>query len=549
MLGYYRPSLRDWRVESRPVLAPPMARRDYVILASIAAVTSVAAFLYYFKHDELLLYGDAVAHINIARRVFDSQRPGFSQLGTVWLPLPHVLMLPLVAWDWAWRTGAGAALISMAAYVFGALGIFRLVRARVGRKTAWLAAFAYLANPNLIYLQTTAMTELLYLALFIWAVVFLSEFLQANQTNDVPAARRALRGCLLTTLGLMLTRYDGWFAAAVFALILMIHVTRRRSQPLAVSFRGVIRSFLLPLALVPILWLAYNRMYFGDALAFARGPYSAKAISARTTASTGFTHPGGGSLHVAGLYFLKAAQANVVEGPWGVLWLLFAGVAAVQCFFKVPSLRILLLLWLPLPFYAVSIAYAGVPIFVPEWWPFSYYNTRYGLQLLPALIVFGVVFFAVGAQRWGASPMRFMVMLLAPAMLAASYASIWKATPIALREARANSAARIALQQKLSDVLAKLPSSSTILMYTGDHVGALQRSGIHLKRTVNETILHTWERALTAPAESADYVVAIEGDPVWKAVEARPAGLQELARISSPKQPAAVIYKASSSRE
>jgi len=40
-------------------------------------------------HHALLNYGDAVAHLNIARRVFDSRIPRFSELGSVWLPLPH----------------------------------------------------------------------------------------------------------------------------------------------------------------------------------------------------------------------------------------------------------------------------------------------------------------------------------------------------------------------------------------------------------------------------------------------------------------------------
>src|ERR1019366_3094281 len=44
---------------------------------------------------------------------------------------------------------------------------------------AWVAAFAYGANPNLIYMQATAMTESIYLALFIWAVVYFAEFLRA----------------------------------------------------------------------------------------------------------------------------------------------------------------------------------------------------------------------------------------------------------------------------------------------------------------------------------------------------------------------------------
>ena len=42
----------------------------------------------------MLNYGDAIAHLHIARRVFDSHRPGLSQLGSVWLPLPHLLMIP-----------------------------------------------------------------------------------------------------------------------------------------------------------------------------------------------------------------------------------------------------------------------------------------------------------------------------------------------------------------------------------------------------------------------------------------------------------------------
>ena len=36
---------------------------------------------------------------NIARRIVDSRTPGWYQLGTTWLPLPHLLMMPLVRND------------------------------------------------------------------------------------------------------------------------------------------------------------------------------------------------------------------------------------------------------------------------------------------------------------------------------------------------------------------------------------------------------------------------------------------------------------------
>ena len=89
------------------------------------------SFLFYFQRGDVLLYGDAVAHINIARRVFDSKTPGLLQLGTVWLPLPHLLMIPFLV-SKMWHRGVGGSIPSMAAYVFGVVGIFRLVRVSPG---------------------------------------------------------------------------------------------------------------------------------------------------------------------------------------------------------------------------------------------------------------------------------------------------------------------------------------------------------------------------------------------------------------------------------
>src|SRR5881398_1171991 len=108
--------------------SPATSNNDLFLVAQLAAAVSIAAFFYYLRHGDLLLYGDAVAHINIARRVFDSQTPGPLQLGTVWLPLPHTLMLPFIASRWMWQTGIGGAIPSMVAYLFSVMGIFQLVR-------------------------------------------------------------------------------------------------------------------------------------------------------------------------------------------------------------------------------------------------------------------------------------------------------------------------------------------------------------------------------------------------------------------------------------
>src|SRR6202162_1705060 len=178
---------------------------ENVRLVWLAIFVSVFSFLVYNRNNEVLLYGDAVAHINIARRVFDSKTPGLLQLGTVWLPLPHLLIMPFIISRQMWQSGTGGSIPSMAGFVLGVLGIFRLVRVALVRDGqvdatvkigAWASALIYGANPNLIYLQATAMGESLFLAFFVWAVVYFAEFALGGAR-----AERALTKCGLCLAG------------------------------------------------------------------------------------------------------------------------------------------------------------------------------------------------------------------------------------------------------------------------------------------------------------------------------------------------------------
>src|SRR5579872_4175789 len=293
----------------------PLWDRETTLVTQLAAGASLVAFLFYFRHNELLLYGDAVAHINIARRVFDSRTPGLLQLGTVWLPLPHLLMLPFLISDAAWQSGIGGSIPSMIAYAFGTAGVFRLVRGALtvdsqpdaaARSAGWLSAIIYAANPNLIYLQATAMTESLYLAMFIWSAVYFREFVRSIEDPRLtrPAGHKAkdhspgmasssLVKCGICLAAACLTRYDGWFlAATMFVAALAIVLTAKAvNQTLCGSFA----KFILLAAAAPILWLAYNAIVYRNPLEFANGQYSARAIEQKSTATT---HPGSHDLPV-----------------------------------------------------------------------------------------------------------------------------------------------------------------------------------------------------------------------------------------------------------
>src|SRR5579864_4738892 len=529
----------------------------------IAACLSVLAFHWHLHRGDILLVGDAVAHINIARRVFDSKTPGPLQLGTVWLPLPHILIMPFVASDWAWRTGFGGSIPSLVAYVFAVVGIFRLVRSGTnvpGREStcaAWIGAVIFAFNPNLLYLQSTAMTEALYLALFIWAVVYFAEF--ADEGRSVEGRDRSLRNCGLCLAVGMLTRYDGWFAAAIMACAVAVVGWRRASERAraVVETRDLtpithpvvqIAKFVMIVAAVPAFWLAYNGLVFGNPLEFVTGRYSARAIAQRSYQTWGVHAPGFHSLHTAIFYFLKTVQLDSGQGWWGKFWLVLAAVGTIVVFLRARRLWPWLMLWIPLMFYPLSIAYAGASIHVPMWWPFSYYNLRYGVQLFPAVAVFSaVVVFFVGEginRRWSWVP----AVVLGIGVVV-SYNSIWS-VPICLQEARVNSESRVELESRLADVLKKLPRGSTILMYTGGHVGVLQNADIPFRRVIWEgnhgdwkhalVRRGLWEEALEDPARYADYVVGFDEDEA--AISARKHGLRSIAEIDVPGQARAVVY-------
>jgi hypothetical protein len=532
--------------------------RETALVAQLAACVSFISFAFYLQHNGLLLYGDAVAHINIARRIFDSRTPGLLQLGTVWLPLPHLLMLPFLLSDSAWQLGLGASIPSMVAYALGAAGIFRLVRTALSfrakpdlaaRTAAWLSAIVYAANPNLIYLQTTAMTESLYLALFVWSVVFFAEFVQESfPAGEVPqAASSSLMKSGLCLAAACLTRYDGWFLAVTMCMTAIVVVLK--SNPNRTVGRNL-GKFVLLAAAAPALWLAYNAIIYRNPLEFANGPYSARAIEQKSSTSGSPSHPGSHDLPVAFSYFLKSAELNLAEGNWQGIGCALLILATMGILFRDRRRWPLLLLWLPLPFYTLSVAYSGVPIFLPVWWPFSFYNVRYGLQLLPAFSASVALLVYFLLRLVTSTRARTAVVAAAVLLLTTNYALVWRAQPICFREAFINSRTRIALETELATTLKELPHDSTLLMYLGDHVGALQQAGIPLRRTINEGNHRTWkqpvdteglwERALANPAQFADYVIAFDGDPVALGVQKQ--SLSSIVVIGTSGQPPATIY-------
>jgi len=549
-------------VPGDPEAVRPVSPGETYPLFAAGLMLAFAALVVCYSKGYLLLYGDAVAHLAIARRILDARWPGIAQLGGVWLPLPHVLMLPFIMNLRMWQTGLAAAPMSMLSYAVSVAGIWRLARRLMRLRWALVATTFYALNPNLLYLATTAMTEALFLALLVWAVVATMEGVAALGTGLAGVARARMFLAGLLVLGMVFTRYDGWIVgAAVWACFAW--ALYKADAELRRSVRGTFVAFTAMCVAGPLLWFWYNAHFEHDWLDFLRGPYSAAQIE-RKTAPPGQHYREWHRPLRALVFFTRTAQVDAAAWETG-FGLMAAAVYGVYVQLRKPtshpsqaqdrdvghperSSKLALLLWVPLPFYVYSVAYGSVPIFIPQLYPHSYYNARYGMEMLPALAVYGSlaaerldVWLRSRAEGWarvGARLWQPAAMLLCVAnCLAMMY---W--TPLVLKEAQVNATTRMALERQIATVLEDVPPEVPVMMAVSAHVGAVQTAGRDLKSLVSENDNDSWQAALKDPAHSAALVIALKGDPVAEAVRAHPEGLKELEVICTTGQPCATVY-------
>ena len=570
-----------------PEAIRPLVRGEGMPIFVAGVLLALVALSVCYRHGYTLLYGDAVAHLGNARRILDSNYPGLSQLGGAWLPLPHILMLPFISNMAMWQTGLAAAPMSMLSFAASVVGVWRLTRRMMRLRWALVGTLFYALNPNLLYLATTAMTEALFLALFVWSVVITVEGVAAMRAGNLTVARPRLFLAGLLVLLMVFTRYDGWIVgAAVWCCLAWQWLRSERAvrQKLLPTF--VI--FTLLCAVGPVLWFWYNADFDGDWLDFMRGPYSARQIEQRTAPPgqhyRGWHNPGWSTL-----FYLRTAQVDAAVWEMGFLLLL---AAMVGVWISVRRLRqpavgsraegVALLLWLPLPFYIYSISFGSVPIFLPQLWPHAFYNTRYGMELLPALCVYPALaaerlegyllagrgrWQGVGARLWQPAAMVLCVLNSLLMMSGLGSAGFLRtqatrsrqareamvggylpearryAVPLVLAEGMVNAQTRVPFEHSLANVLQTMPVDQPVLMSVSAHVGAVQDAGRELRTILSENDQTAWQAALADPAQKAAYAIALDGDAVAKAVRAHPQGLGEIEVVRTVGQPTARIYQ------
>ena len=466
----------------------------FAVCLIASAMVIAAAVVWVYRTGRTLWFGDAEAHLNIARRIIDSRTPGWNQLGSPWLPLPHLLMIPLVRNDWLWKTGLAGAITSGVAMLIAVGFLFAAARRIFGTAGAgFVAAAVFLLNPNSIYLGSIPMTEPVFFAC-------LSGLLYFTICFSTTRGWGALTGAGLAACAGTMTRYEGWFLLPFVAACICARGGRKRWAATAV--------FCLLAGAGPVLWLLHNRWYFGDPFYFYRGPYSAIAIQGATN------YPGKGDWLRAAHYFLTAGRL-VIGFPAILL-----GIAGIVLAVKRRIIWAPTLLALPPLFYVWSMHSAATPIFVPNLWPHGFYNTRYGLELLP-LIAIGA---AALARSGKAAALATVVISLAPFLIHLNQ------LPVTMQEADVNSRGRREwIQQAAADIKRSARPHDTYFTSFGDITGVYRTLGIPLRATLTGDDDVEYAAAVARPDLflHADRAVAESGDEVQKTIaRSQPPGVR-----------------------
>lgn len=473
-----------------------LIKRHEFFLFFILLLSSVTMFYFFYQNGLGLAYNDARSHLDIGRRVVEGLKPGLAQLGSVWLPLPHILMVPTIWNDFMWHSGLSGAIISMMSFIATTFVIYYILHEiRVGLVGKIFGMLVFVANWNILYLQSTPMTELLLLATM---TIGTYQFLRWYTSDKIIHLIQAALWIMLSTL----IRYDGWFLFFWTGMLVLVKSFLHIKGNLRATIKKSEGLFILFCTLAGFgvfLWLLWNAAIFKDPFYFAFGPYSAHAQQAQ--------------LDEAGVLQTKGNFGLSVKMYWYAL--LYNSVAStvilsmVGAFFLWKSslskeIKIALsALLAPLVFNILALYLGHSVLFVQGISGNTWFNIRYGIMMMPSIAVF--TGFLVDYLK----PYRTAIIGL---FLFVSVFHFVNFDSVTISDGRVGSS-----QKNVSEVSGWLKTNVTkekgfVLISAASHDAIIFSSDLPMKRYIHEGTGKYWESATTSPDRWARWIVMRTND-------------------------------------
>jgi hypothetical protein len=492
------------------------------IIGGVLSVISVVFFWINYINNLGLSYNDARSHLDIGRRVVEGLKPGLAQLGSVWLPLNHILMVPTIWNDFMWHSGLAGAIQSMVSFVVtGLVIVILLKRLGVGTLGRLTAVLVFTANMNILYLQSTAMTEMLLISTMTIGVY---ELIIWHQNNSLFSLVKSAFWIMLSTL----VRYDGWFLVFYAGALIFLQLWVRRGYRQA---EGILITFMTLAGSGIFLWFLWNQVIFKDALYFALGPFSAHAQQLQMEKAGALATKYNLLLSVK--VYLYSLLYNSYTYP-AIIG--FIGAIAFWLDKKIPvPVRIASsALLAPLFFNILALFFGFSVLFVQGISGDTWFNVRYGIILMPAIAVF------CGYLIDRAKLFRMLIII---SIFFVCFFAFNSADAVTVDDARVGSS-----QKNVSEVSGYLyahakDTKGFILISAASHDAIIFSSGLPMKRFIHEGTGKYWESATTMPDQWARWIVTRtydDNDLTWKAVKDSP-GLAKYNLVA--KYPFADVYE------
>jgi hypothetical protein len=460
------------------------------ISLALTILASITATYISYASNTILAYNDATAHLNTARRVLDNLTPGLVQLGSVWLPLLHILQIPFTANYYLWQSGLAGAIVSGLSFITAGFFLYKLTLYITGKPlAAFTSVLILITNLNLLYIQSTAMFEPLLMAAEIPAIYYLARW---TKEKTIPPLILSAFFTMLATI----TRYDGWalFLAASFLVLLISILTKTREGPFFIYSSLAVFGIAL--------WLLYNQMIFNDPLYFARSEFSAAAqqqiLEKRGALLTKHNLP----------LSIQTYSLSVIFNN-GIIILslsLFGLVLYLSTIFKKIYHLVPLLLLVPFAFNIISLYLGQSVIWMPMLPPNfdTFFNIRYGLLMLPAIAFFigylasrHLTYTIITATAIILQTLLFLNPRIFPLM----------GHHIGIVTLNDTVSAVNQQTQKASAFLNHNYKGGLILISSASSDAFIFRAGIPLKNFITEGTGKYWTESLTDPTRHAEWIV------------------------------------------
>lgn len=232
--------------------------RDTLFVSILSTFISITFSLVMYQTGKHLADYDSIARLNIARKIIDSITPGLGQLGGIWLPFPQALMTPLVVNNFFWHSGLAGTIVSSTAFIIGSIYLYKLIFLITGKRLAsFIGWLVYVSNVNILYLQTTAMSESFFLCLIILILYFLTLWTKTHKIMHL------LFAASFVTL-ITLTRYEGYIVfIAAWLSVLIVSISYFKIKNFKKS-EGIIIIFTTLASFGIVLWTLYSALIYQD---------------------------------------------------------------------------------------------------------------------------------------------------------------------------------------------------------------------------------------------------------------------------------------------